>query len=160
MIYLSLGGNLGNTAENFKTAIEKLKAASCKIRRVSPIYQTEPLGYSEQPDFLNLVLAMECVHEPLELLKIMQQIELDLGRVREIANGPRTIDIDLIAFNDLVIDSEELQIPHPRYQDRQFVLVPLAIIDMDFRCPATKKSIEKMLDDCTDQSNIKIAGYL
>lgn len=160
MIYLSLGGNIGDTQQNFRAVIEKLKVTGCKIRKVSPVYQTEPLGFADQPDFFNLVIEMECAHKPLELLKILQQIELDLGRVREIANGPRTIDIDIIAFNDLVLDSPELQIPHPRYQNRQFVLVPLAILDMDFRCPATKKSIEKMLDDCTDQSNIKIAGYL
>lgn len=159
MVYLSIGSNIGDRLQNLRNAVDRLKKAGFIIKD-SPVFKTEPLGFISQPFFFNVVISFECSISPAELLKIIQQIELDLGRIREFTNSPRVIDLDIITFNELILDTAELKIPHPRYQERQFVLVPIAILDLDFVCPLTKKNIDKLLEDCPDNSNIQIVGNL
>ncbi|KXS45983.1 MULTISPECIES: 2-amino-4-hydroxy-6-hydroxymethyldihydropteridine diphosphokinase [unclassified Candidatus Frackibacter] len=127
VVYLSLGSNLGDREEYLRDAIIKLKDnKAIELKKVSSIYQTDPVGYTEQPDFLNLVVKVETFLNPIELLDYIQKVELDLERVRDIRWGPRTIDIDIILFGERKVNTERLTIPHMRFHERAFVLAPLA----------------------------------
>lgn len=159
MVYLSIGSNIGDRLQNLRDAVDKLKQHGFMLKD-SPVFKTEPLGYANQPYFYNAVVSFECSISPFELLKITQQIEIELGRIREFPNSPRTIDLDIITYGSQIIDTPELKIPHPRYHERQFVLVPIAILDLDFVCPLTQKTIDKMLEECQDNTNIQIIGNL
>lgn len=128
-VYLSLGSNLGDPAGNLLAAVRHLALRGLKILDISGIYQTEPVGRREQPDFFNLALVAETCLDPFELLKLTSDIEENLGRVRQVHWGPRTIDIDILFYGDWVIRTPELVIPHPRISERAFVLVPLQEID-------------------------------
>lgn len=128
-VYLSLGSNQGDSGENLLDAVRELAQRGLRILDVSGIYITEPVGFKEQPDFLNLVLLAETDMEPLILLNQIAEIEELLGRVREVRWGPRTIDIDILFFGDRKIHTAELIIPHPRISERAFVLIPLKEID-------------------------------
>lgn len=125
-IYLSLGSNLGDRLNHLRQALNELEAAKVHIRRVSQIYETEPYGYRAQSWFLNLVAEVETVQLPLQLLNTIHRIERKLKRHRTIRNGPRTIDIDIVFYRNASINTAALQIPHPRYKDRAFVLAPLS----------------------------------
>ncbi|MBM7622721.1 2-amino-4-hydroxy-6-hydroxymethyldihydropteridine diphosphokinase [Sporohalobacter salinus] len=125
--YLSLGSNKGNREDYLKKAIKGLQGNSdIEVIAISSIYATEPVGYTDQADFLNLVVEIKTTLTPLELLDYIQEVELELNRTREIRWGPRTIDIDIILFGDREIKSNRLTVPHPRFQQRAFVLVPLS----------------------------------
>jgi len=126
--YIALGSNLGDKENNLKLAIEKLEDNYTKIKAVSKFIVTAPVGYTEQDDFLNGVCKVETILEPLELLEKLMIIEIELKRERMIKWGPRTIDLDILLFNDYVINSEKLVIPHPRMEERLFVLEPLCEI--------------------------------
>ncbi|MGM0472052.1 MAG: 2-amino-4-hydroxy-6-hydroxymethyldihydropteridine diphosphokinase [Bacillota bacterium] len=127
VVYLSLGSNIGDREGYLKKAIAKLaKSPRLEVDSISSIYETDPVGYTDQDQFLNLVVQIETTFAPLELLDYIQQIELDLDRTREIHWGPRTIDIDIILFGKQEIESDRLVIPHPRFHKRAFVLKPLA----------------------------------
>jgi len=139
-VFLSLGSNVGNREANLRAAIERLR-----VLRVSRIYETEPVDYTEQPWFLNLVVEIETELSPFELLAATARIEQELGRVRTIAKGPRTIDIDILFYGDAVIDEPTLQIPHPRMAERRFVLAPLADLAPDLRHPLTRQTVREML---------------
>lgn len=123
---ISFGSNVGDTRENIRLALEALKLnEAIEVRRCSSLYITEPQGYEDQDDFLNGCLLINTYLKPSELLHVLQKIELDLGRVRTIKNGPRTIDLDILLMTGVRMDTKELTIPHPRMYDRAFVLVPL-----------------------------------
>lgn len=122
--YLSLGSNLGDREKFLKKAISEIKKIA-KIIQKSKIYETSPVGYKNQGDFLNMVIKIETDINPQELLKKIQKIEKDLGRERKIKNGPRTIDIDILIYENTIVDEPDLKIPHPRMYERKFVLVPL-----------------------------------
>ena len=139
-IFLSLGSNVGDREGNLRSAIEHLR-----VLRASPIYETEPVDYTDQPWFLNLVVEIETDLAPLELLAATSRIEQELGRVRTVAKGPRTIDIDILLYGDEVIDQPGLQIPHPRMAERRFVLAPLADLAPDLRHPIMHQTIREML---------------
>lgn len=139
-VYLSLGSNLGDREANLRAAIEHLP-----VLRVSPIYETEPVDYTDQPWFLNLVAEIETDLSPLELLATTSRIEKELGRVRDIPKGPRTIDIDILLCGDAVVDEPHLQIPHPRMAERRFVLAPLADLAPNLKHPLTHQTIREML---------------
>lgn len=133
LCYLSLGANLGQRARQLARAISALASTSeLLLRRVSPVYETASVGYTAAPDYLNLVLALEAACEPPRLLALALEIEQGLGRERSFANAPRTIDIDLLACGDIIMQTPELQLPHPRMWERQFVLAPLADLDPGF----------------------------
>jgi 2-amino-4-hydroxy-6-hydroxymethyldihydropteridine diphosphokinase len=140
-IFLSLGSNVGDREANLRAAIERLP-----ILRVSPTYETEPVDFTDQPWFLNLVIEIETDLSPRELLTATSRIEHELGRVRDIPKGPRTIDIDILLYGDEVIDEPDLQIPHLRMVERRFVLAPLADLAPDLRHPVTHRTVREMLD--------------
>lgn len=125
-VYLSLGTNMGSRMDNLRDAIRKIDAlSSCRVVSVSKVYETSPVGYSEQSDFLNCCVKLSTLLSPDELLSALQSIENELGRVRTFKNAPRVIDIDILLYDGLVALDERLTLPHPRMLGRKFVLVPL-----------------------------------
>lgn len=125
-VYLSLGTNMGDREKNLKDAVNIIKRFdSTKIIKVSKIYETEPWGYTDQGNFLNLCLEIKTSLSPYELLEKCQDAEQYLKRERLIRWGPRTIDIDILLYNDIICEDEKLILPHPRIQERAFVLIPL-----------------------------------
>ncbi len=153
MVVLSLGSNIGNRLENLKKAVRKLEGPKLNILRISSIYETEPLGFKEQEKFYNIVLTAEYSEDPSELLLEIHRIEQGLGREREFKNSPRTIDIDIITFNDQKVNSESLTIPHKEYMNRKFVLIPLAEIEPNFIF-SDKNTVRETLEKCKDNSEV------
>ena len=149
-VYLSLGTNLGDRENNLKSAIDLLQSKEgIWIKKISPIYETAPVGYVDQPSFLNIAIYAQTILSPIELLQTCQLIENDLGRVRNIRWGPRIIDLDILLFNNDNIESENLIIPHPRMFERAFVLVPLLDI-------ASKPYSEKLIQAEAALKNINL----
>lgn len=145
-IYLALGSNLGNRLANLKNAISNLPP-QMDVKKKSPVYETPPWGYADQPAFLNQVLMAETYMEPENLLGHLKRLETALGREPNFENGPRLIDIDILFYDDVIIDSPPLVIPHPRLHHRGFVLVPLNDIAPDLVHPVLGKSISELLLD-------------
>jgi 2-amino-4-hydroxy-6-hydroxymethyldihydropteridine diphosphokinase len=139
-LYLSLGSNIGDREANLRAAVDRLGAT-----RISPIYETEPVDYTNQAWFLNLVAEVQTDRFPRQLLAWTQRIERDLGRVRTLPKGPRTIDIDILLFGNVVMRTDDLEIPHPRMAERLFVLQPLADLAPDLRHPITRRTVREML---------------
>jgi 2-amino-4-hydroxy-6-hydroxymethyldihydropteridine diphosphokinase len=144
-VYLSLGSNIGDRQSNLQTAIERLAAPRLRILRTSPIYETEPVDYTGQRWFLNQVAEAETELFPMQLLSRIGKIERELGRVRTLPKGPRTIDIDILLYGETVVRSATLEIPHPRMAQRRFVLAPLADLAPDLRHPVTRLTVREML---------------
>ena len=151
-VYLSLGSNIGDREGHLRQAIEQLNAAGVRVLRVSPVYETEPVGVTGQDWFLNLVVEAGTDLFPLQLLARTMRIERDLGRLRTTPKGPRTIDIDILLYGSSRVKTSELEIPHPRMAERRFVLAPLADLAPDLRHPATGKSVREMLDAVSGQA--------
>jgi 2-amino-4-hydroxy-6-hydroxymethyldihydropteridine diphosphokinase len=146
--YLGLGSNLGNRAENLSMAIEMIsKVKGIEILRISKTYETSPAGYESQPDFLNCAIEIETSLSSSDLLKKLLEIETEMGRVRVIKWGPRSIDIDILFYSDNVVDTSELTIPHPEIQNRAFVLAPLNDLAPYLVHPVSKKNIEQLLEE-------------
>ena len=126
LCYIGIGSNLGDRQKNIDDAIEKMRRADgIKVKKISPIYETEPVGGPAQPRYLNGVIEIETGLKARELLSLAQKIENDLGRQRKVKNGPRTIDLDILTYGDREINEPDLQIPHPRMKEREFVQRPL-----------------------------------
>lgn len=127
-VYLALGSNLGDRRANLQAALDRLRAGGhLQVRQISRLYETAPFGYADQPAFLNMALIAQTDLEPLTLLDYLKEVEAALGREPQtVRNGPRPLDLDIIFYDDRVLDEERLQIPHPRLRGRSFVLVPLA----------------------------------
>lgn len=124
--YVALGSNMGDREQLLMQAIELVdRDPAIEVCRVSGIYETDPVGYTDQPPFLNMAIAIRTTLPPIELLRKLLDYELQLGRVRQIRWGPRTIDLDLLLYDNVRMDQEELTLPHPRMMERSFVLVPL-----------------------------------
>ena len=151
IVYLGLGSNLGDREQNLLDAIERL-GQSVAVSQISSPYDTKPVGYDDQPRFLNAVVKGETELTPDDLLAFVKKIEVDLGRTANFVNGPRLIDIDILLYNDVVMDTPPLTIPHARYAERAFVLMPLSEIAPDVVCPIRHKTI-KMLTDNIDSSD-------
>ncbi|MFC1667599.1 2-amino-4-hydroxy-6-hydroxymethyldihydropteridine diphosphokinase [Candidatus Omnitrophota bacterium] len=124
--YIGIGSNLGDRRKNIENAIHYLRETSgIKVKKLSGVYETEPVGGPEQPKYLNGVIEIETDLDPRQLLLAMQKIEKLLGRKRTVGNGPRTIDLDILTYDDRQIDESDLKIPHPRMHERDFVQKPL-----------------------------------
>lgn len=154
IVYLSLGSNLGDRARNLHEAVTFL-APKVQTQIQSPIYETEPWGYSDQPSFLNQVIKGDTSLEPFELLAFLKEIEVSLGRHETFRFGPRIIDLDILFYDDLVLDTPTLTIPHPRIAERAFVLIPLAEISPDLLHPGLNKTIRE-LKSSVDASTIEL----
>ncbi|MFB5763072.1 2-amino-4-hydroxy-6-hydroxymethyldihydropteridine diphosphokinase [Paenibacillus medicaginis] len=127
--YIALGANLGDREHTLLDAIGRLDAhPDIQVQRCSDLYETEPVGYVDQPSFINMAIAVRTALSPLELLRYMLFIEQELGRVRSVRWGPRTIDLDLLFMEGVTLQTSELVLPHPRMEERAFVLIPLADI--------------------------------
>jgi len=144
-VYLSLGSNLGNRKENIKRAL-KLISKDNSIICCSHAYRTTPYGYTNQPDFINLALLIHSEMSAGVLLSFLKNIEKSLGRIPAIHWGPRTIDIDILFYDDLIIKEEDLIVPHPDIENRIFVLKPLMDICPDFVHPVLNKTIKELYD--------------
>lgn len=154
--YAALGSNLGDRERNLLRAIKLLQALpGIAVERMSSIYETEPVGFSEQPCFLNAVIELNTELGAKELLRNFLHIERRLGRLRaQMRWGPRTIDLDLLYYGRALIREPQLRVPHPRVAERKFVLVPLAEIAPDFIAPDRQKSIAELLIACKDDSAV------
>jgi len=147
-VYIALGTNIEPRDMHLSEALNLLEAhESIAIQKRSSIYQTAPVGYLEQEDFLNMVIDMQTLLEPIDLLNYCQEIEMKLGREREIRFGPRTIDLDILLYNEENITGDRLVLPHPRMLERAFVLVPLAELAPEVILPDTKKSVQSHLKE-------------
>ena len=141
---LHLGSNMGNRQENLKEACRQLEQKAGRILQKSKVYETQPWGNTDQPDFLNMAVRLDTKSNPDVLLRTIHLIEAEMGRVRKEKWEPRIIDIDLVLFADLVIQTPELTIPHPEMHLRNFVLVPLLDIAADWVHPILKESLEDL----------------
>ncbi len=145
-VYLALGTNIEPRDVHLSEALNLLEAdEAIVIEKRSSIYETAPVGYLDQADFLNMVIEIQTLLDPIILLDRCQEIEHKLGRKREIRFGPRTIDLDILLYNQENIKEERLVIPHPRMHERAFVLVPLAEIAADAFLPNTEKTVKDFL---------------
>jgi 2-amino-4-hydroxy-6-hydroxymethyldihydropteridine diphosphokinase len=152
--YLSLGSNIGDRLANLRTALSSL-APSVMVQAQSSIYETEPWGYSEQPTFLNQVIKGGTELAPQELLEFLKKIEVSMGRQETFRFGPRLIDLDILFYDHVKLDTPTLTIPHPRITERAFVLVPLAEIAADLSLPGDGATIQQLKAN-VDTSSIKL----
>jgi 2-amino-4-hydroxy-6-hydroxymethyldihydropteridine diphosphokinase len=153
IVYLSLGTNLGNRLENLKQVLESLKEF-CQVVASSSVYETDPWGFEDQPIFYNQVVRIETILEPLPLLQEIKKIELEMGRIPTFQYGPRLIDIDILLYDRLMMNSPELKIPHPQMKSRAFVLTPLVEIAPDLVIPGEEVDIET-LNRITDSTGVR-----
>ncbi len=154
--YVGLGSNLGDRAGNLVLAIRGMMEASLCVTRMSSVYETEPISEVEQPKFLNMVVEVgNTLPTPQQMMARLLRIEFALGRIRELTDGPRTIDLDLLMYGDLKSDTEFLKLPHPCLHQRRFVLEPLVEIAPRVIHPTLKLSAAKLLANVEDTSEVK-----
>ncbi|HEV3223038.1 MAG TPA: 2-amino-4-hydroxy-6-hydroxymethyldihydropteridine diphosphokinase [Puia sp.] len=156
--YLLTGGNEGDRFLHMQQARTNIELICGQLLQVSSLYETEPWGNTDQPDFLNQVILIDTKLSPEELLRAILSIEKKGGRKRTVKNAPRTIDIDILFYNDLILEKPGLSIPHPRIADRRFVLEPLNEISPEFIHPVIGKTIHRLLLECKDELAVKKIG--
>jgi 2-amino-4-hydroxy-6-hydroxymethyldihydropteridine diphosphokinase len=154
-IFLLLGSNLGDRAENLRRASAEIGLLKCAIKKKSAIYETAPWGKNDQQDFYNQVIELETSLEPQVLLEKILAIEMKLGRVRTEQWGPRTIDIDILLFGHMIVNTTTLTLPHPGIPMRRFVLVPLTEVAPDVIHPVLNKSVKALLEECEDRLEVR-----
>jgi 2-amino-4-hydroxy-6-hydroxymethyldihydropteridine diphosphokinase len=155
--YIGIGSNIGDKRTHCLQAIESLGDAG-RVVTTSSLYCTEPVGYTEQEEFINAVAAIETALPPRELLGVCNAIEGRMGRERTIRWGPRTIDLDILLYGDAVVGLPGLVVPHPRLAERRFVLVPLAEIAPDIVHPVLNKSVLQLLHELKDPARVTMCG--
>ena len=155
IVYLALGSNLGNRAANLKEAINSLPP-QMEVKAKSKVYETPPWGYAEQEKFFNQVVQVKTYVKPEPLLKHLKRLEGALGRVASFPNGPRLIDIDILFYDELVLESPAITIPHPYAHERGFVLLPMMDIAPDFVHPVKQKSVRDLIAGCDLQGIAQI----
>jgi 2-amino-4-hydroxy-6-hydroxymethyldihydropteridine diphosphokinase len=153
--YLLTGGNEGDRAFHMQQARANIELICGQVILISSLYETAPWGKPDQPDFLNQVLLIQTLLDPAKLLHSVLSIEKTGGRIRSEKNAPRTIDIDILFYNHLVLHEPGLTIPHPRIAERRFVLEPLCEISPDYIHPVLGKTISQLLLECTDELAVK-----
>ncbi|MEE8471229.1 MAG: 2-amino-4-hydroxy-6-hydroxymethyldihydropteridine diphosphokinase [Dehalococcoidia bacterium] len=156
-ICLGLGSNLGDRMGNLGLAVERL-SGKLFIKKLSSVYETDPVGYEEQPLFLNAVVSAETELAPLELLKFIKGIESDMGREDSFRNAPRVIDIDILFYGDLVIQTPDITIPHAGAAKRTFVLVPLVEVCSQLIHPVSQRSISDLLAEAGGLDRVRLVG--
>ncbi len=145
-VYLGLGANLGDREANLRAARERLQELGVELERCSSLYESEPWGVRDQPRFLNAVCRAHTALSPQELLRLAKQVERDLGRRPGVRYGPRPVDVDILLYDDLVLDTPDLTIPHPRLAERAFVLVPLAELAPELVVPGLGRRVRELLE--------------
>lgn len=145
-VFIALGSNIGSLEENLNTALKKLAKFS-KVQKVSSFYKTKPQGFLEQADFLNGVCLITTDLEPQELLKKLKEIEKEMGRKKTFKDGPRIIDLDIIYYDNIVLNTPTLTIPHPRAHLRMFVMKGLVEIGPDFSHPILHKTTREIIEN-------------
>jgi 2-amino-4-hydroxy-6-hydroxymethyldihydropteridine diphosphokinase len=163
--YIGLGANLGDRQGSLKRALKKLdNPPTIKVIRVSALYETAPVGVTDQPEFLNAVAAVETTLPPRELLDVLLHLENQMGRVRTLRWGPRVIDLDLLLYGDAQVALVGLTVPHPRLRERAFVLVPLAEIAPNLALPEDGRTVselaESLLGDFGSPGNIRRLDFV
>jgi 2-amino-4-hydroxy-6-hydroxymethyldihydropteridine diphosphokinase len=155
-VFLSLGGNLGNTQEIFEACYPMIENKVGVILQQSSLYRTAAWGLQDQADFTNQVILVETTLNPHTILTEIQAIEKALGRERTITWGPRTLDLDILFIDQQIIQTTDLQVPHPHIQDRKFVLIPMEEIAGNFKHPVFKKSMIELLRETTDETAVSL----
>jgi 2-amino-4-hydroxy-6-hydroxymethyldihydropteridine diphosphokinase len=154
--YIGIGSNLGDKLNQCEKAVsEILKIDHHKLLAKSSLFKTQPVGYTSQDWFVNGVIKIETNLDAHDLLRSLKTIESKLGRLKSFRWGPRTIDLDILFFDDIEIRTEELQIPHPFIQDRQFVLIPLVEIDRNFLHPVLKKTVKELSENLKNDQGVE-----
>lgn len=156
-VHLGAGSNIGDKAGNLREAVRRLREAG-EVVAVSHFYKTAPVGFADQDWFLNAALCLKTALSPKDLLDFVLAIERDLGRVRTFRNGPRTIDLDILLWGEAAIDVPGLVIPHPRLQERLFVLAPLREIAPDARHPLSGATVEELYRQVNDSGGVERVG--
>jgi 2-amino-4-hydroxy-6-hydroxymethyldihydropteridine diphosphokinase len=156
LVFLGLGTNLGSRSRNLNDAVSGINEQIGKVVKISSVYETEPWGFKSDYQFLNIVIKVETILSPDAFLEAILRIELYLGRVRgENQYSSRIIDVDILFFEDQVIDSATLKVPHPKLHERKFVLVPLCEIEPEMIHPVLKKTLASLLEECEDESEVR-----
>ena len=152
--FLGLGSNVGDPLRRIESALSELPEKGVSVVRASRLYRTEPVGGPPQDWYANAVAEVGFEGEPEELLRVCQFIESLHGRKREGKNAPRTLDLDILLFGDRILDSPDLTIPHPRFRERRFVLVPMVEVAPDFEDPISGLTMRELLSRCPDRSAV------
>lgn len=156
--YLGLGSNLGDREANINRAlVELVRTAGCSLIKVSSLYETKPVGITEQPDFYNIAVAIETDLAPKELLRRLKEVERKAGREKTFKWGPRVIDIDILLYDEISVAEDNLEIPHPEMQHRAFALTPLSEIAPSAKHPATGRTVRQMSEDIGSEGVSKIS---
>jgi 2-amino-4-hydroxy-6-hydroxymethyldihydropteridine diphosphokinase len=153
-VYLGLGSNLGNRARNIYHAL-RLLGSGVRLGKISSLYDTEPVGLVDQPHFLNLVCCGETDLSPEALLDLAKTIEREMGREPGVRFGPRVIDVDILLFDDLILSTPQLEIPHPRLHKRAFVLIPLSEVAPGLTHPLLNRGMEQLLENVARPEGVR-----
>ena len=157
-IYLGLGSNLGDREAELRSVVKSLADRNVTLWRSAGLYSTEPRGLEDQPWFLNTVVEVRTLLEPEALMQECLDIERLAGRVRDVRNGPRPLDIDILFYKERILDLPDLKIPHPRYRERRFVLAPLVELAPDLADPVCGLTMRQLLDLCQDTGEVRLFG--
>ena len=154
-VFLGLSTNIGSKEENLRTALSEIEGFA-KVEKISSFYKTPPYGYRDQDDFLNMATEISTELTAIELIVKLQEVEHKMGRVREIKNGPRVIDIDILLYNNEIIKHPNLKVPHPEMHKRNFVLAPLAEIAAETKHPILSKTIQTLQKELINPDKVEI----